>query len=84
MALTLCDLPGRAVRSAPTPKAWTAPCRRVARGGSWNNTPENARSASRNRNTPDNRNNNIGFRVGSTLSARAGATKVSPGEHLSV
>ena len=49
-----------------------------------NNTPENSRSASRNRNTPDNRNNNIGFRVGSTLSARAGATKVSPGEHLSV
>ena len=67
-----------------TPEAWTAPCRRVARGGSWNNTPENSRSAYRNRNTPDNRNNNLGFRVGSTLSARAGATKVSPGEHLSV
>jgi retron-type reverse transcriptase len=67
-----------------TPEAWTAPCGRVARGGSWNNTPENLRSAYRNRNTTDNRNNNIGFRVGSTLFARAGATKVSPGEHLSV
>ncbi|USR93118.1 hypothetical protein NEA10_06215 [Phormidium yuhuli AB48] len=33
------------------------------RGGSWNNNPRNCRSANRNRNTPDNRNNNIGFRV---------------------
>jgi hypothetical protein len=66
------------------PEAWTAPCGRVARGGSWNNTPDNLRSAYRNRNTTDNRNNNIGFRVGSTLSARAGAITVSPGAHLSV
>ena len=36
---------------------------RVLRGGSWNNNPENARSSNRNRNNPDNRNNNIGFRV---------------------
>ncbi|MBW4641990.1 MAG: SUMF1/EgtB/PvdO family nonheme iron enzyme [Goleter apudmare HA4340-LM2] len=35
----------------------------MLRGGSWNNNPENCRSANRNRNTPDNRNNNIGFRV---------------------
>ncbi|OQW40086.1 MAG: hypothetical protein A4S08_05830 [Proteobacteria bacterium SG_bin4] len=33
------------------------------RGGSWNNNPDNARSAARNNNHPDNRNNNIGFRV---------------------
>ncbi|MEO1622362.1 MAG: hypothetical protein AAFU53_15195, partial [Cyanobacteria bacterium J06632_3] len=33
------------------------------RGGSWNNNPRNCRSASRNNNTPGNRNNNIGFRV---------------------
>ncbi|MCI5126762.1 MAG: hypothetical protein D3925_20350 [Candidatus Electrothrix sp. AR5] len=33
------------------------------RGGSWNNTPRNARCSVRNRNIPDNRNNNIGFRV---------------------
>jgi retron-type reverse transcriptase len=62
-------------------EAWTAPCRRVVRGGSWNNNPQNLRSANRNRNTTDNRNNNLGFRVGSTLFARAGAITVVPGEH---
>jgi hypothetical protein len=62
-------------------EAWTAPCRRVVRGGSWNNNPQNLRSANRNRNTTDNRNNNLGFRVGSTLSARAGAITVAPGAH---
>ena len=34
----------------------------VIRGGSWNNEPDNVRSANRNRNTPTKRNNNIGFR----------------------
>lgn len=38
---------------------------RVLRGGSWNNEPQNVRSANRNRNTQDNRNNNIGFRLAS-------------------
>ena len=33
------------------------------RGGSWNNSAENCRSANRNNNTPDNRNDNIGFRL---------------------
>ena len=33
------------------------------RGGSWNNNQDNARCAVRNRNQPDNRNNNLGFRV---------------------
>ncbi|MBP8019142.1 MAG: SUMF1/EgtB/PvdO family nonheme iron enzyme [Hylemonella sp.] len=33
------------------------------RGGSWNNNPDNARCSYRNRNQPDNWNNNIGFRV---------------------
>ncbi|HPO15651.1 MAG TPA: hypothetical protein PLI09_19575 [Candidatus Hydrogenedentes bacterium] len=33
------------------------------RGGSWNNTPRNCRAAYRNNNSPDNRNNNLGFRV---------------------
>jgi retron-type reverse transcriptase len=66
---------------ARTPEAWTAPCRRVVRGGSWNNNPQNLRSANRNRNTTDNRNNNLGFRVGSTLSARAGAITTAPGAH---
>ncbi|MCA9092974.1 MAG: SUMF1/EgtB/PvdO family nonheme iron enzyme, partial [Planctomycetaceae bacterium] len=36
---------------------------RVNRGGSWNNNPANCRLANRNRNTPSNRNNNLGFRL---------------------
>jgi formylglycine-generating enzyme required for sulfatase activity len=36
---------------------------RVLRGGNWNNNARNCRSANRNNNTPDNRNNNIGFRL---------------------
>ena len=69
-------------RFDPRPlEAWTAPCRRVVRGGSWNNNPQNLRSANRNRNTTDNRNNNLGFRVGSTLSAGAVAITVAAGEH---
>ena len=36
---------------------------RVLRGGSWNNNGRNVRSANRNRNAPDNRNQNIGFRL---------------------
>ena len=36
---------------------------RVNRGGSWNNNARNCRSANRNRNDPDNRNNNLGFRL---------------------
>lgn len=36
------------------------------RGGSWNNNTRNLRSAERNNNNPDNRNNNLGFRVART------------------
>ncbi|MBC7233296.1 MAG: SUMF1/EgtB/PvdO family nonheme iron enzyme [Chloroflexi bacterium] len=36
---------------------------RVLRGGSWNNNRNNVRCAYRDRNNPNNRNNNIGFRV---------------------
>lgn len=36
---------------------------RALRGGSWNNNTDNLPCAIRNRNNPDNRNNNIGFRV---------------------
>ncbi len=40
---------------------------RVNRGGSWNNTAQNCRAAYRNNNAPDNRNNNIGFRLALSL-----------------
>jgi hypothetical protein len=36
---------------------------RVVRGGSYNNEGVNLRCAIRNRNNPNNRNDNIGFRV---------------------
>ena len=36
---------------------------RMVRGGNWNNNGQNLRSAYRNNNNPNNRNNNIGFRV---------------------
>ena len=36
---------------------------RVLRGGGWINNGQNLRSAYRNYNPPDNRNNNIGFRL---------------------
>ena len=36
---------------------------RALRGGSWNNNQDNARADYRNNNHPNNRNNNIGFRV---------------------
>jgi hypothetical protein len=46
----------------------------VLRGGSWNNNPENAAPANRNRNHPDNRNNNIGFRLVCALTGPANST----------
>ena len=45
---------------------------RVLRGGSWNNdNTDNFRCAYRNNNHPDNRNNNNGFRVSSTIHCRS-------------
>ena len=38
------------------------------RGGSWNNNERNVRAANRNRNTPDDTNNNIGFRCALSFS----------------
>jgi formylglycine-generating enzyme required for sulfatase activity len=35
----------------------------VLRGGSWNNNADNCRTANRNWNDPDDRNDNVGFRV---------------------
>ena len=45
---------------------------RVVRGGSWNNNGRNVRSAIRNRNSPDNRNNNLGFRLALAQQAMIG------------
>lgn len=45
----------------------------MVRGGSWNNNPQNLRAANRNRNTTDNRNNNIGFRVARTAPRQSGS-----------
>ncbi len=42
-------------------RGWDAPLR--LRGGSWNNNANNCRSANRNNNQPDTRNNNNGLRV---------------------
>ncbi len=39
----------------------------LLRGGAWNNNQWNARCACRNRNNPDNWNNNVGFRVAEYL-----------------
>jgi hypothetical protein len=38
---------------------------RVNRGGNWGNTAVNCRLANCNRNAPDNRNDNLGFRLSS-------------------
>ncbi len=55
---------------------WTAKAsNRVIRGGSWNNDPRNCRPANRNRNEPDNRNNNLGFPPGRSP---AGAVDSAP------
>ena len=40
---------------------------RVLRGGSWINNARNLRSANRNANSPDNRNDNIGLRLAGAL-----------------
>jgi len=43
---------------------------RVNRGGGWNNDAVNCRSANRNRNSPGNRNDNLGFRLVSASRSR--------------
>ncbi|MBK8174677.1 MAG: SUMF1/EgtB/PvdO family nonheme iron enzyme [Rhodospirillales bacterium] len=80
-------LPPSAMAVVPQAGACPVPSReRVNRGGSWNNNSRNLRSAIRNRNNPDNRNNNLGFRVARTPSntAGAGAFTDAPGEHQGV
>ena len=59
--VTFGKLPG-----GTNPKVTTAGENRVLRGGSWVIGPRDTRSATRNRFTPVNRNNNAGFRVSRT------------------
>ena len=59
-------------RRSPERAAIASDGARVLRGGGWNNNASNCRSANRNNNAPGNTNNNIGFRVASTASARIG------------
>jgi formylglycine-generating enzyme required for sulfatase activity len=63
--------------------AWTSgDCKtRVVRGGSWSGDPRSLRAADRLRITSDLRSNSLGFRVGRTLFAGAGAITVAPGAH---
>jgi hypothetical protein len=66
----------------PATHPWLAPCSlRVLRGGSWNNNPNRLRSATRNRNTSTNRNNNIGFRLASTLTGRMATLTGAVSDH---
>lgn len=51
------------MRGPALPAGLPVTARRVVRGGAWNNNQTNARAAYRNNNAPDNRNNNIGFRL---------------------
>jgi formylglycine-generating enzyme required for sulfatase activity len=69
------DLPGRRFDPVNTLEAWTAPCRRVVRGGSW---LIELRSTNCYWFTTDYRNNNLGFRVARTLAARACTITVAP------
>jgi formylglycine-generating enzyme required for sulfatase activity len=71
-------------RGAPVEgSAWTEggySGRRVVRGGAWYYDPQNLRSAARDWGETGYRLYDFGFRVGRTLSARAGTLTVAPGE----
>ncbi|MCO6488948.1 MAG: hypothetical protein J5I98_11045 [Phaeodactylibacter sp.] len=64
----------------------------MVRGGSWNNNnARNYRSSNRNRNNPNERNNNLGFRVAQhcrypvcRMSAGIGWRKVTPSERANI
>ena len=73
--------PGAAQLAVPAARAKTAAgersraSNRVNRGGSWNNNAGNCRAANRNRNTPANRNNNLGFRLARSSAARRSCSR---------
>jgi hypothetical protein len=70
--------------TATRSRSLTDPSLCVLRGGSWNNNPQNTRAANRNRNQPNNRSVWSGFRVASTLHARAVTVKAVAGVYESV
>ncbi|HHW76674.1 MAG TPA: SUMF1/EgtB/PvdO family nonheme iron enzyme [Xanthomonadaceae bacterium] len=51
------------MRGPALPAGFPVTAHRVVRGGAWNNNQTHARAACRNDNAPDNRDNNIGFRL---------------------
>jgi hypothetical protein len=53
----------------------------VNRGGSWNNSAQNARSAERNCNEPGNANNNLGFRPALAASSAARVSTSDQDDH---
>lgn len=55
------------VRNPQGPASGTS---RVLRGGSWNGNPSGVRAADRGRNVPDDRNNDVGFRLVAPASER--------------
>ena len=64
--------------SVTDPTGATSGSYRVIRGGSWSDTSQYARSAGRNRSSPDNRYNNMGFRVLRSSVGSSVATVATP------
>ena len=56
----------------------------LVRGGSWNNDPNNARTAYRNNNHPDNRNNNAPHHPGSAYRPPGQAFRARPPEFTTI
>ena len=58
--------------------AGAGPQHRVLRGGAFNNNARNVRCSARNRNHPNDRNDNVGFRVAVSTLAKAGTARWNP------
>ena len=56
-----------AANTVTDPQGAASGSTRVVRGGSWNNNANNCTVGKRNNNSPDNRNNNLGFRLRSVF-----------------
>ena len=69
-------------RVTTTAGEWPWGSNRVNRGGSWRNNARNCRSAYRNRNDPENRNNNLGFRLARSSADRVDALPDGTGRFL--